>query len=357
MPLKLKQCRKDKNSPYYYVRGTYLGIAVDRSTKATDRRIARAILNRWRSEIERGEYRDQLVVKTAPVTFRTAAAAYMNAGGERKYLETILEMKGEHALQDRLLTDIDQLAIDNAAVSLYPNVSAATRNRQFYTPATAVLRHGGIEKRFKRPKNWRGNKSTSWLEPEQAFRLFREADRIEPEFGLFLRVLTYTGMRLNDALGVRVGQCNLKLGFIYLPKTKNSEPRAVFLPETLVSAFEKQPPSRARQVDVNQVDTPIAFLNRHDRAKLFRFHAGGRLRNMLKEAMERAGLSFPRREGGFHLFCHTYGTWMHRYGGLDNFGLTRTDRWKDPRSADRYRHTYLSEESRRAALLPVERQA
>jgi hypothetical protein len=45
---------------------------------------------------------------------------------------------------------------------------------------------------------------------------------------------------------------------------------------------------------------------------------------------------------------------MHRYGELDTFGLTRTNRWADPRSADRYRHTEVSEESRRADWLPVE---
>jgi hypothetical protein len=70
-----------------------------------------------------------------------------------------------------------------------------------------------------------------------------------------------------------------------------------------------------------------------------------------------AGLSFPRRQGGFHLFCHTYATWLYRYAELDTIALTRTGRWKDPRSADRYRHGAVSEESRRADRLPVERQA
>jgi hypothetical protein len=87
--------------------------------------------------------------------------------------------------------------------------------------------------------------------------------------------------------------------------------------------------------------------------KLFRFHAGGRLDTMLKTAMAKVGLVFPRRQGGFHIFCHTYGTWMHRYGSLDNFGLTRTGRWIDPESTDRYMHTDVNEEARRADLLPV----
>jgi len=117
-------------------------------------------------------------------------------------------MTGQKALRDKLLTEIDQLAIDNAASELYPNATAATRNRQFYTPVSAVLKHGGIDKRFKRPKGWRGDKSTSWLEPEQAFALFRAADCIGSEFGLFLRV--HTGMRLGDALSVQLSQVNLE---------------------------------------------------------------------------------------------------------------------------------------------------
>ena len=74
---------------------------------------------------------------------------------------------------------------------------------------------------------------------------------------------------------------------------------------------------------------------------------------MLYLALDRAGVVLPRRMRGFHIFCHTYGTWMHRYGGLDTYGLTRTGRWKDPDSADRYKHTMASAEARKADLLPV----
>ena len=335
-------------------------------------RSRKTIKKRWEREIEHGEYRDpsapepEPATRQAPLTVLAAAVGYLKAGGEGKNLGPILEMTGPNALRDKSLAAIDQFMLDTAATELYPNVTAATRNRQFYTPASAVLKHGGIEKRFKRPKGWRGNKSTSWLEPEQAFRLFAAADQLDLEFGLFLRVLLYTGMRLGDALGLRLGQVNLKRQFIYLPKTKNSEPRAVYLPKALVVAFGNQPARPVRgaglrrnpkrgEVGRSRADAGIGFLRRHGDARLFRFHAGGYLRTQLKRAMKAAGLCFPRRQGGFHLFCHTYGTWMHRYGGLDNFGLTRTDRWKDPRSADRYRHTGVSEESRRAALLPVEK--
>jgi hypothetical protein len=44
---------------------------------------------------------------------------------------------------------------------------------------------------------------------------------------------------------------------------------------------------------------------------------------------------------------------MHRYGDFDTYGLTRTGRWADASSADRYVHTEASEEARRADRLPT----
>jgi hypothetical protein len=44
---------------------------------------------------------------------------------------------------------------------------------------------------------------------------------------------------------------------------------------------------------------------------------------------------------------------MHRFGGLDTYGLTRTGRWADADSADRYVHTAASAEARLSDLLPT----
>jgi hypothetical protein len=141
----------------------------------------------------------------------------------------------------------------------------------------------------------------------------------------------------------------------------------VHLPPVLVEAFRDQPPrmGRPRKADGEPLANGAAgqsrrgagvpFLDRAPDEKLFRFHIGGRLRKLLALAMKNAGLKFPRRQGGFHLFCHTYGTWMTRYGDLDTYGLVRTKRWKDPASADRYNHTIASPEARRADLMPVKK--
>jgi hypothetical protein len=101
----------------------------------------------------------------------------------------------------------------------------------------------------------------------------------------------------------------------------------------------------------------VKALRRHPRTlkrkgRLFKWHKGGRVYSLLDAACKRAKIDLPPRIA-FHVFCHNYGTWMHHYGELDRFGLTRTERWKSEESADRYVHTKVSEEARRAAWLPV----
>jgi hypothetical protein len=50
----------------------------------------------------------------------------------------------EH-FRDMPLAEIDQAAIDDAALTLYPNVSPATRNGCVYTPVGAILHHAGVD--------------------------------------------------------------------------------------------------------------------------------------------------------------------------------------------------------------------
>lgn len=337
MPLKLIPPSKDRRTPYFSVRGTFLGVYVNRSTKTGERRLANKALRDWEDQIKRGEYGEPKKVEEAPkgaMTFAGAAIAYMNAGGERRYLTPAIKELGKLAV-----AAIDQAEIDAAAVRAFPKATAAYRNRNFYTPVSAVLKHVGDERKIKRPKGWRGKRHTTWLEPGQAFALFKAADGIDAEFGLFLRYLCYTGMRLGESLNVKIRNVRLDQKAIYLPETKNGDARSVYLPPILVAALANHPRG----------------LDRGDDKKLFRFGVNGRTRDLLKQAKAKANIVLPRRQGGFHMFCHTWGTWMRRYGKLDTYDLVETERWKDPASARRYAHTEPGSAARQADLLPVEK--
>src|SRR5262249_11911742 len=244
--------------------------------------------------------------------FAAAALAYMKGGGERTYLRKLLEH-----FKLTPVTNLDQAAIDAAAVSLYPNGSAATRNRQVYTPVSEVLRHVGHRLDLRRPRGSGGTKQTGWLWPEQAFALFNEAKEINAEFATLLIVLCYTGMRLGEALKLTWDDVRLEEGFAYVADTKNGGPRAVFLP----------------QVAVDQMRS----LSRHATGRVFRFVKSGHLYSLLKTVAFKAGINLPERSA-FHIFRHTYATWMRREAGLDTKGLVATGDWKDRKRADRYEH-------------------
>lgn len=325
MPIKPIPPRPGK-TPFWYGKGTYLGFFVERSTKAVRKTVALKVIAEWERDIERGRFATK-----GEDTFLSAAVAYGRAGGDDRPVARLIEHFGE-----KPLSQIDQAEIDAAADALFPNAAPATRNREVYTPVSAILKRAGVEFKIRRPQGSRGRELTGWLWPEQAQRLFVAADTIDREFGLFLRFLCYTGVRLSEGTRHFVTD-NLRLseGFAFIPKTKNGKPRPVHLPPHIVAALANHPRGLERAGE-----------------QVFRFHKSGRLYDLLDAAAKAAGLALPERQA-FHIFRHTYGSWMRRYAGLDTRGLVGTGAWDCEQSASRYAHTIASEDARRADNLPV----
>lgn len=326
MPLKLIPPRQGK-TPYYAVRGTYLGRYVDRSTRTGAKPLAAKMLREWQRQIERGEFSAR-----GDPTFADAALAYMQAGGERRFMTPLLEHFGRIPL-----AQVDQAAIDKAALTLYPLASPATRNRQVYSPVSAALKRAGIEISMKRPKGAQGRRLAGWLWPEQAFALFDQARLLDPEFALLLVLLTYCPLRLAEPLAMRCDDVRIDDAFAYVPDSKNGEPRPIHLPPFVRAQLRTHPRGIARKGE-----------------RLFRFHKGGHIYSLLRAAAFKAGITLPERQA-FHILSHTYGTWMRRFGGLDDIGLIATGRWKDRDSVERYAHAVVAEEARQADVLPVPR--
>jgi len=129
MPLKLI---RRPSRPYWYMHGTVRGIPVRESTGVADAKAAEAIRARREWEI----IQRSVFGAEATATFLAAAVSYMEAGGERTYLKSIIARIGSMSL-----AKIDQDVIDKTARALYPDASPTTLNRQAYTPIVAVLHH------------------------------------------------------------------------------------------------------------------------------------------------------------------------------------------------------------------------
>lgn len=136
-------------------------------------------------------------------TFAAAALKYIDAGGDERFLLKLADYFGEMPL-----ARIDQAAIDEAALAIYPRATPATRNQQVYSPMSAILKAAGAADRLKRPKGCRG-----------ARRLLDAAAAIDAEFALFLGFLLYTGCRLSEGLGSDLTDMNLAKSWIFLRHT------------------------------------------------------------------------------------------------------------------------------------------
>jgi integrase len=304
MPLKLIP-PDPKRSPYYRVRGTLHGVYLDRSCQTTDQREARALLRGWTRQILSGA-----ISGRAELTFLEAANAYASAGGDDGKLP---------------VGDINQAVVDRAALELYPDASPATRNRQVYTPISAILRHVHISTPIKRPKGAQGVQRTRFLTIEEFDRLEEATRQHNPELAAFFTLLAYTGLRLSEGLGLKWADVDLGRATALCGRTKNGDPRVVHLPPRAVAA--------------------LSGLSK-DRPRLFRWSRCGILYLTARDAYESAGVE----TGGapFHILRHSYGAWLARLG----VDLVATGAWKSHTAARGYQHFVVSEEAAKADLLP-----
>jgi integrase len=345
MPLKLIPPRKGK-SPNFTMRGTHLRVYVDESCRTPKRSVARKVRDEREAAIERGEWPPRQALPRADLsTFIGAAVNYMETGHSRRYVAPLIAYFGETALDE-----IDQAAIDAAAVTMHPSVTPCTRNRYVYAPVSAILRNAGRQLALKRPKGSKGRMVTDSLTPDDAFAIIRAAETFDPEYAVLLRFLLYTGVRIGEALALTWNEVRLDERRAWVRTSKNGDPRELQLREDLCALL------RTRQKDTGRV---------------FGFRQGGWLKwKLLTARMLACGLAAPARPArgkrrvvpphrlswvNHHSFCHTWATWMRRYGGLDEIGLVATKRWKDARSAKRYAHAVAREEwAQVEALPPVE---
>lgn len=318
MPLYLQAPRPGRTRNWH-IRGTYYGVTVNRSAGSPDRRVAAQALAAIKRQIESGAF-----AEVAGPTWEDAVISYLNAGGDPRFLDRLTRYWGNTKLEA-----ITQARLDECAMDLYPNATAATRNRQVYTPLSAVLKHTGVDMAFRRPKGSRSEPRIHWLRPEQAERLLAACDAANARFGAMCTYMLYTGSRLSEACNLTWADVRLQEATATARDTKNGADRPVHLPPVVVAA--------------------LAGLEQRE-GRVFGYRKSGRLYKLLAQAEAASGVQIP--EGiSFHIFRHTYGAWMTRLGAR----LDKTGAWKDRQAAAVYEHIDTNEEARKADHLPVRR--
>lgn len=218
MPLKLK--RYPERSPNWYVRGTVAGIRICESTGTTDRAQAEA----YRIKREGEVYKAGALGIEKPSGFAGAVTAYIEAGGEKRFLTALVRY-----FKETPLPKIGQGAIDKAAAELFPGTKASTRVRQCYTPVATVLNHaakvglpGAAYIRLDKPKIERVP-----VQRANAEQLALYLPHCGPKLRAWVLVSSDTGLRASEMICQRPAHYATRRGWIEIGRTKNDDPALV----------------------------------------------------------------------------------------------------------------------------------
>ena len=327
--MSLKLTRRH-GSPNWYLRGTIRGVSVDESTGVADREAAETIRSKREWEIIQASIHG----RKATATFLEAAVDYIEGGGKRRYLKPLI-----HYFGTKPLAKIDQAAIDCAADTLKPDAKNSTRNRQIYTPISAVLKWAAKRGlcewcQVERPSQPRGR--VRWVTPGEADRLIHACS---PHLRPLVIFLFYTGARVAEALYLDWRQVDLARRQVQFLATKNGEPRGVPLHPRVVQALE----GLAHRDDE-------VFRRLDGRTYERKADGGGQIKTAFKGACRRA------RIFDFHPHdCrHTWATW-HYAANRDLVALMELGGWKSERMVLRYAHMNVAHREQSVAALPWEK--
>ncbi len=208
------------------------------------------------------------------VSFRTAAASYLEHYGEIRYLKPIIDYFG-----DVPIASITPFDIRTMATALYPSHCNATLNRQALTPARAVIIHA-YERgwcplmrlpRFKQdaPKR-KAPASPAWL---QIFCRQCDLDNL-PHVAALVMFMAQTGARVSEAVRLCWGDVDLLARQAVLLRTKTSKNSLRYLTDELVGRL------RAYGGDMKP------------EGRVFRYQSRYSVNERIKAICERAGLAY-----------------------------------------------------------------
>jgi integrase len=319
MPLKLIEPGARKGNTYYLARGTVAGKRIECSLGTRDRTLALEALRTLEL------HKETEAVKGPQITFAAAALAYMDDGGEKRYLPPLLR----YFPADTLVADINPQDLARAAHALYPNAQAATRRRQALTPARAVIAHhqrGGM-----RPKS-QDTARTRWLSPTEAEALIigarevdKHTDKGPARAERLILTLLGTGCRTGELVRLQTSNINANTAQAWINNSTNiKSPRWVSIERgRAFPAFMAGLP-----------DTGAAFRTPKGEAyKSGKNSSGGQFAGLFNKARDHAGLGPDVTP---HVCRHTWATWFYAATGHNLAALMSNGGWAKADMAMRY---------------------
>lgn len=291
------QLKPFKRGDIWHYRGTVNGQRLRGSTKLADKTKALRKI----AEIENRAWKSHLDGPHATLTFAQAAILYRQANKPTRFLEKI-----EDYWRDKLVKDITGGAIRQSAITLYPDVSGATRNRQVIVPTQAIINNAAkmelcqprkVE-RFKEERKEREPVTWEWV---SAF-----MEHSSPHLGALCCFMFLTGARITEALRVEWRDTDLGTGRALIRSTKIGIERRAHLPPVLVAAIAN------------------ILSNRNPDDRVFKYSSRDTAKDPWRKACKRAGI----KSFSYHACRHGFATAM-LHKGIDPITVAKLGGWKD----------------------------
>lgn len=292
----------------WHYRGTISGHRISKSTGTSDRKTAERI----KSEAEAAAWRSHLDGPGAHVTFAQAATAYMDAEKPTRFLLKILDHWKETPIRQ-----ITAGAIKQSAITLYPNVTGATRNRQAIVPTQAILNFAAAltwcspikVERFKVETKVKEPATRQWV---QAFAHQAMIDGL-PHLAALCLFLFGTGARIGEAVAITWGSVDLNGKTVLINQGKTLSVRKSHIPGPVLAALANIPTNRTRDELV------------------FEYLEGQNVGQTWDAVIKRAGIARLTP----HSCRHGFATTMLR-AGYDVKTVAKLGGWKDAHTVLKY---------------------
>jgi integrase len=214
----------------WHITGTLRGKRYRESTRTHSRAHAEALLSKRQNEIlDRDVFGEK---RTA--LFAEAVVLYVEGGGEARFLRPLLNRWGARRIEEITASEVAQAARD-----IYPGRTAATLDRQLYTPLNAVLRKAAKAsiaefKVLDRPKV-RRNPVTI---PDEGW-LWAFLPFAKPQLQAIVLFMSFTAARVAEACRLNWSNIDFDRKKALLGITKNGKAREVALAPIVIEALLK----------------------------------------------------------------------------------------------------------------------
>lgn len=255
----------------------------DRESKGLARREAKRLHDEaWRRHFDPAP---------AGTPFWKAAEAYVEAGGEARFLPPLIRHFGPTVMCE----EIDPVMIAELARSIYPGRARATIRRQVETPIDAVLAFAA----GKRRRSSGDTARTRWLSVEEAEALLSAADdRTRPAIALLLG----TGLRTGELFAAEAADYDGQALRVRAEREGAGKSRA--------AARRVRVPARAANLFGPVPEIGALVLTPKGRPYVLRRHGGGQMAAAFNKARDAAGLG---RDVTPHVLRHTWATWHYAH--------------------------------------------